>query len=493
MSSSEPKPLANESPAAYAHRVGKWFFSWNKPDKALAQFFTPLPVAHFMSSLLPALGRGAIRVLDAGAGLGILSCALCEALEGDIEIEACEIDARLVDYLESCLLYAQRWMQSRNRNLTYRIVRKDFILTYGKALDGSNEGRFDIVIANPPYFKIPKSDVRAQLARQVVYGQPNIYALFMAVGVAQLCPGGYAVFITPRSYAAGYYFSRFREYFFAETQPRGFHVFESRRDVFDDVLQESLITLVQRSNVDSEIFVSSSTGFNFKDISIRQKPSNAVLSKNKVLHLPLSKEDDVIAEIVHSWTGTFHQYGMEVSTGPVVPFRATKLVSSTGNVPSTHAPLLWMQNIKPMCCTWPVKHTRQYLALAGAEKLLLPNRNYVLLRRFSAKEEAQRLVAAPYLAQLNTAFIGLENHLNYIYRPYGELTEDETRGLAILLNSNLLDSYFRIFNGNTQVSATELRNLPLPPLDSIIQLGRLAADSSEDINVLTAQVLGLYA
>ena len=41
------------------------------------------------------------------------------------------------------------------------------------------------------------------------------------------------------------------------------------------------------------------------------------------------------------------------------------------------------------------------------------------------------------------------------------------------------------------MSATELRSLPLPPLEAIVELGRLATGS--DVDVLIAEMLGIYA
>jgi adenine-specific DNA-methyltransferase len=106
------------------------------------------------------------------------------------------------------------------------------------------------------------------------------------------------------------------------------------------------------------------------------------------------------------------------------------------------------------------------------------------VRRFSAKEEPRRLIAAVLRAGvLPGPSLGLENHLNFIHRPGGCLNDEEAFGLAVLLNSWLVDAYFRLSNGNTQVSATELRALPLPPplvLGSLGACARAAPDRGVD-------------
>jgi adenine-specific DNA-methyltransferase len=124
---------------------------------------------------------------------------------------------------------------------------------------------------------------------------------------------------------------------------------------------------------------------------------------------------------------------------------------------------------------WPVvkRNKPQYIQYCEATKsLLLPNKNYIFLRRFSAKDDKSRLVACPYFADISQGeFIGVENHLNYIFRRKGLLQRNEILGISALLNSNLFDTYFRTFNGNINVSATELREMPFPPLDEIKAIG----------------------
>ena len=232
--------------------------------------------------------------------------------------------------------------------------------------------------------------------------------------------------------------------------------------------------------------------------AIRELPASVALdlaSVDKVLRLPVCGADDDALAVVDSWPTDLRGLGLEISTGPVVPFRATEFVAKEGKVPVSHAPLLWMNHVRAMRATWPLdRHKPEYIERTGAEALLVANRNYVLLRRFSAKEEARRLTAAPWIAaDFAIPDVGLENHLNYIHRPGGTLSEDEAWGLAALYNSRLLDTWFRVVNGNTQVSATELRAMPLPAHETIVALGRWVKRLPEPLSgldVLVASAIG---
>jgi adenine-specific DNA-methyltransferase len=203
---------------------------------------------------------------------------------------------------------------------------------------------------------------------------------------------------------------------------------------------------------------------------------------HRVLHFPASKVHDDAAALVRKWPASLHDLGMEVSTGPVVAFRAKRFLRDAAGRGTV--PLLWLQNVKAMEARWPVatRKSQHLLASKESEAIVLPNRNYVVIRRFSAKEDARRLTAAPLLARaLPARKLGLENHLNFIHKPGGELSTDEAYGLAALLNSKLLDTYFRISSGNTQVSATELRAMRLPAINVICKIGLRVRTNAADL------------
>ena len=55
---------------------------------------------------------------------------------------------------------------------------------------------------------------------------------------------------------------------------------------------------------------------------------------------------------------------------------------------------------------------------------------------------------------------------------------------------NLYDAFFRIFSGNTQVSATEARALPMPELGLIEEIGRRVLGAGDgDAELIVNNVL----
>jgi len=491
-------PLENESPIQYADRLGVHYTSavTQEHKKENGQFFTPTEIAGLMGTFSEYNDKS-VRILDPGCGTAILTCALIEHIVKrnkffkDIELVVYETDKELMPYTKKSLEYLKEWLQIKNIAFTYSLHTEDFVLENSNCLKETESlfskasEPFDIIISNPPYFKLSAEDKRTMAAKEVVNGHPNIYSIFMAISARLLKQNGELIFITPRSYASGSYFKVFREYFFKLIQMDKVHLFVSRKDTFnrDKVLQETVIIKGSRKekiNPNHHVSISSSNGL--KDIQtpqIKTFPHKELIdlnSKEKILYLPTNDFEESILNIFKNWNGNLNKYNIQISTGPIVSFRSWEYIKENyENGKVFLAPLFWLHNVKQMMIEWPSPRPNkgQYIKIQDESKsILIPNKNYVLLRRFSSKDDKSRLVAAPYFCNsVQAEYIGVENKVNYIYRPKGHLERGEVVGICALLNSTLFDSYFRIFNGNVNVSATELREIPLPELETIKEIG----------------------
>jgi adenine-specific DNA-methyltransferase len=458
--------------------------------KEKGQVFTPPGICRFMAALFTRIPEH-FRLLDAGAGVGSLMAALCERMLAlhaprHIEVVLYENDPALVPLLEENMRHCHKALTGAGHELLYTIHEKDFIVsTQGRRAqrtffdDELSLEPFDAAILNPPYFKIGSNSAHVLAMGDVFPGNSNIYMLFMARVAELLRPNGEMVAITPRSFCNGLYFRNFRRWFFSRMALRHVHLFECRRSTFDDVLQESVITLTQRLGVAvPSTTVTTSVG---RDIPAKLKeitlPASDLLddtSGDMVLRIPTTAAEVGIMKIVELWPDRFSELGLQISTGPVVLFRSWEFLEKHVNGAAT-APLLEPHNVKPFKTVWPIDKRGKPIAFRVCPeslKHLVPTRNYVLLRRFSAKEERRRLTASGFLAKgENHPYLALENHLNYVYHVERELTDDEVHGLVALFNSALLDGYFRIISGNTQVNATEIRTMKFPGLELVKRIG----------------------
>ncbi len=491
-------PLQNELPSQYADRLGQQYsiMAGQEHKKKNGQFFTPIEISKLMASFFDYIAEE-YRILDPGCGTLVLGCSLiehilqCNPNVKKIELVVYEIDENIIPLLNLSLEFLKEWCKRLNHVLEYTLICEDFILRNADHLIENADlfsqrpSLFDIIISNPPYFKLSIDDKRVLAAKIVVNGHPNIYAIFMAIAAKLLSKEGEFIFITPRSFASGGYFKLFRQYFFKLIQIEKVHLFNSRKETFnrDKVLQETLIIKGRRTdNIDILSLVPISSSQGLKDIETPQViylSHNELIdlkSEEKILYTPVTDSEKRILGQFKNWTGNLNKYNIQISTGPVVSFRAWDFIqdnSENGNIPPT--PLFWLHNVRQMRLEWPIQKAGkgQFIKiLPESRSLLVPNKNYVLLRRFSSKDDKSRLIAAPYLCSyIEADFIGIENKLNYIYRPKGHLDRNEVIGICALLNSPVFDTFFRIFNGNVNVSATELRDMPLPPLETIKEIG----------------------
>jgi len=464
--------------------------------KRKGQYFTHKKVSELMISLFENIEqKESIRILDPGSGIGIFESTFCEyakSLKNKVilSFDLYENDPNVLPFLKQNMQTCKDDLAAKGLDIKYKIFEEDFILSNTRIFNGlekfdCNKSGYDFVILNPPYYKLNKDSSQVIELKNIVSGQPNIYPLFMAISAKLLKNGGQMTALTPRSYCSGSYFKAFRKWFFKTVKPQKIHLFDSRKEIFKkyDVLQENVILNAMKTSKKPEniqISVSKGIPTDEERLMIRNATYDKIIIENNndiVMRIPTSEIDELIAIYIDKFDNNLETLGFKVSTGPVVPFRAKNLLLKKINDHNDFIPLVWMHNLVDGMIKWPLKNNDIPIGLKMTKesvKILKPNKNYVLIKRFSTKEGKQRINAGIYLKNcLNSDFIGIENHVNYLYKNGGELTIDEAYGISTLLNSKLYNQYFQITNGSTQVNVSEIRNFPFPSLEIIREIGTL--------------------
>ncbi|MBR3231721.1 MAG: Eco57I restriction-modification methylase domain-containing protein, partial [Lachnospiraceae bacterium] len=167
-----------------------------------------------------------------------------------------------------------------------------------------------------------------------VHGQPNIYALFMAKSVELLEEKGAFIFITPRSWTSGNYFSVIRAFLSDNLSFEKIHIFKDRDKSFsgETVLQETMILFAtkQKSQTDNiEISISRDDLFDDVDIFAVKAVNIKNAGKERYLFIPSNTEEAKLIGEMNALTDTFSSLGYEFKTGPVVEFRNREMISSS--------------------------------------------------------------------------------------------------------------------------------------------------------------------
>jgi adenine-specific DNA-methyltransferase len=456
----------------------------------MGQFLTPAPVAMFMARMIECK-KPVIRLLDAGAGLGSLSAAfvaeMCrrEDRPDAISVTACEIDPMLIDYLGSTLKLCKTVSEEAGIRFEARILARDFLeiganTFFGDLFTVGENERFDCAILNPPYRKIRTESHERKLLRSIGLETSNLYTGFLAVTAQFLTPDGEMVAITPRSFCNGVYFEPFRRFFLKEMRFRRIHVFDARNRAFadDEVLQENIVfRSVKTTKSSGDVVVSSSLDPDDPNPRIRAIRHEDLVrpgDPHVFIHIVPDGDGDSIRHQITNLDSTLADLGLTISTGRVVDFRAKHLLRAQPG--RNTVPLIYPCHLRDGFVEWPNGQTRKANALAlgpTAENLLIPKGYYVLVKRFSSKEERRRVVAAVYDPErVPSNQVAFENHLNYYHLRGSGLPVTIAKGLAAFLNSTLVDSYFRQFSGHTQVNAADLRSFRYPARDMLVAIGR---------------------
>lgn len=465
---------------------------------------TPAPIARFMASLFTNFA-GEVALLDPGAGVGSLTSAFVERATRpeagcrSLLVHTYELDAALKPHLAATLADCAQLSRTADVLFDWAIFADDFVeagvhqLLEDNTLFAAPRQCYSHCIMNPPYRKISSDSEWRRLLKRIGIETSNLYTGFLAIAARLLAPGGELVAIVPRSFCNGVYFKPFREFFLREMSLRHLHVFEARDEAFkdNDVLQENIILHAVKGGCRDSITITSSFTADLQDLTYRRADYDRVVKPDdphRFINIATSDSDQLVVDRLGAFTSTLDDLGVAVSTGPVVDFR---LKDELRQAPEPGAvPLIYPGHLRHHFVTWPKPNGAKPNAIMDTDQSrpwLMPNGWYVVIRRFSAKEEKRRVVAGLHDPdRVVGSKIGFENHLNVIHANGAGLDLTLAKGLTLFLNSTLVDLYFRQFSGHTQVNANDLRVLSYPDKTTLTRWGQLVGEQFPTQNEIDA-------
>lgn len=355
-------------------------------------------------------------------------------------------------------------------------------------------GLLDVVVCNPPFRKMRAVEVHQYFDEftDVVQGQPNIYALFIALCIKLLASGGICALVTPTSFLSGQNFSKLRSYMIAQTTLIGIGMVSDRLGVFIDVLQETALTLARREKNGHPSTTEAKVSLVSKDGSYINVGHCFLPDMGAAWPIPRSESDIALLKFAARSQVGLADYGYAPRIGSFVWNRDTRTTyvsakSAVGALGDTVVPLLWSSDIAPngsLRFSGAPKANKEgcFVNMGAINHRSIVRRPSVLLQRVTSNEQPRRLVAATVPAQLIDTYGGFvgENH-TVILEQMSLEPALAPHQLVLLLGTPTVDRYFRCISGATNVSVFELGQLRLPDperLRSFLDQGYDMADAA---------------
>jgi adenine-specific DNA-methyltransferase len=379
--------------------------------KRHGQFMTPKFLRQQLISKLDL--KPGLKILDPAVGTGELLLEI-KNKQSATELEGWDID--------------QQILKTAEKNIPEALL-------YNKsALLVKDKEKYDIIVANPPYFQFnPKPEIRAKFSA-VISGRVNIFACFFKLSIQLLKPGGQLAFIVPPSMNNGAYFQALREYITEQSLIEDLTIYSDQH--FIDAQTAVQIIVLRKNNKANKLNPQQEQKYVFKYQD--QHFSRIIFTENKNLLQRLFAQGK-----------TLYQLGFNVQTGSIVWNQNKDNLRQKASQKTSL--LLWSHNI-------------------DQQKIKLKDNKpqYIVTDQTMTGPAiiCNRIIGGVKQGQLKCALIPedmnfvAENHTNLI-------TADDPlisfEYLHELLTDKKITEIAQMITGNTQLSRNELLHLiPLP-------------------------------
>ena len=457
----------------------------------LGRYFTPIPLAEELGSMLSDLGREELRILDVGAGTGLLSVAAIEALckrGGVRRVTLCayETDERMLPTLTEVLERVRRRARhDYGVRISYTVRTEDFLLDARGLAEPSGAERYDIVLLAPPE-GVPEAGSAAEaFCRRVLPKGTDKAILFAEAAAARLSEDGVMAAVLPLSFADSVNAAPLRSRLFARAPLVSLGLDFGARGSRPD---KTMLCLFRYGEEPPALRVRVARRDGVGELTIPYDV--AIFSEECKVLLSKTSEDVALVRAMNSFPCRLADLGLAVHTGLAIETRYRDCLrpSREGGA----VPLLHPAGLQDGQLVFPPAGREKPFIVPRIPSLALPNRTAVLVKRVPSKKDGRHLVVGVYFSgQLpHDRLISTDNKLNVIEGEHEEMSATLASGLAAILSSGYYERYCALTGAVPRVNATALAALPLPDREVILGVGeRLAAFRSYSLRV-TDRVAG---
>lgn len=372
------------------------------------------------------------------------------------------------------------------------------------------------VVGNPPYGQC-REGPHLDPFRAVLHGRANLHQLFLSAALMRCAPGGRLAFLVPESLRAGRFFDHLRQHLADEATLVATTDFHARTSMFPGVAQGVLILVWEKHKQEAGIDASAATptpapvslvsvaqAANEEDLPTVAPflvPASWVQRGSAHQHILLkagSREAYALLGKLWSHIPAFPHVQLEVHTGRLVwnqqkgllgmhpthdPAGPQGYAAGAGEAAARDLPVIYAPSVHRYAFSFPPSrnnHPREHLLYGRSAPALegyTTAGEVILIQRTTSREQLRRVIATLLPAAFVTAYPRylIENHVNHVNRAVVAGNEVSLSYILGLLNSRLVNFLFAALSGTTQVSAAELRLLPLlyPGPDEAAQLAAL--------------------
>jgi len=220
-------------------------------------YFTPPKTVNKTIHLLEPYMKNIFNILEPSCGSCEYILSLNEKYK-NIKITGIELNNTIYESIKSI------------ENTNIKIYNENF-------LEYREDKKYDLIIGNPPYFVMKKTDVDNQYYKYFE-GRPNIFILFIIKSLNILNDNGILSFVLPKSFSNCLYYDKTRKYINDNYQI--LHIIENK-DSYIETNQETITLIIKKTNEDinnTEYII------NIQGFSIFGTPENIVKLKSLYLN-----------------------------------------------------------------------------------------------------------------------------------------------------------------------------------------------------------------